>query len=180
MARRHEKFSYTYGWRTAPESYQFYLNGKLINLGCNTRNKLGYMCACGDIKKAEKELKRLLRKEEKRSSICGKCIAFYVLNGQKYVYSQAFLYNPHNRNEALLTYKQMKHYIEEHDNKISSSVRTTSGFVTPYGAAKCDEVTEEYDIDLSRGCVITVTQNPKNVMFPVLLKSYRKEKEGKI
>lgn len=70
MARRHEKFSYTYGWRTAPESYQFYLNGKLINLGCNTRNKLGYMCACGDIKKAEKELKRLLRKEEKRSSIC--------------------------------------------------------------------------------------------------------------
>lgn len=74
----------------------------------------------------------------------------------------------------------MKHYIEENDNKISSSVRTTSGFVTPYGAAKCDEVTEEYDIDLSRGCVITVTQNPKNVMFPVLLKSYRKEKEGKI
>ena len=38
----------------------------------------------------------------------------------------------------------------------------------------------KYDIDLSRGCVITVTQNPKNVMFPVLLKSYRKEKEGKI
>lgn len=180
MARKHEKFSFTHGWQTAPESYQFYLNGELINLDCNTRNKLGYMCACGDIKKAEAELKRLLRKEEKRSGICGKCVAFYVLNEKKYVYSQNFLYNPYNRDEALLMYKGLKHYIEGNGNKIASSVRTTSGFVTPFGVTKGEDMTEEYDIDLSRRFLITITRNPKDVMFPILLKSYRREKEGKI
>lgn len=180
MARKYERFSYTHGWKTAPESYKFYLNGELINLDYNTRNKLGYMCACGDIKKAEKELKRLLRKEEKRSGICGKCVAFYVLNEQKYIYSESFLYNPYNRDEAMLMYKQWKQYIKENDNKISSSVRITSGFVTPYGVTKVEDKAEEYTIDLSRGCLITIIRNPKNVMFPVLLKSYRKEKEGKI
>lgn len=180
MARKHEKFSFTHGWKTAPESYKFYLNGNIINLEYNIRNKLGYMCACGDIKKAEDELKRLLRKEEKRSGICGKCVAFYVLDGKKYVYSQAFLYNPYNRDEALSMYKQWKQYIKENDNKIATSVRITSGFVTPYGVTKGEDKTEEYTIDLSRGCLITITRNPKNVMFPILLKSYRREKEGKI
>lgn len=180
MARKHEKFSFTHGWRTAPESYKFYLNGEPINLDDNTRNKLGYMCACGEFKKAEAELKRLLRKEEKRSEICGKCVAFYVLNGKKYVYSQFFLYAPYNRDEAISMYKQWKQYIKENDNKIATSVRTTSGFVTPYGATKCEDMTEEYTIDLSRGCLITIIRNTNNVMFPFLLKSYRREKEGKI
>lgn len=180
MARKHERFSYTHGWKTAPESYKFYLNGELINLDYDTRSKLGYMCACGNFKEAEKELKRLLRKEEKRSGICGKCVAFYVLNEQKYVYSESFLYNPYNRDEAMLMYKEWKHYIQACNNKIASPVRTTSAFVTPYGVEKAEDRTEEYTVDLSRGFIITVTQNPKNVMFPVLLKSYRKEKEGKI
>lgn len=176
MARKHERFSYTHGWKTAPESYKFYLNGEIINLDYDIRIKLGYMCACGKFKEAEKELKRLLRKEEKRSGICGKCVAFYVLNGRKYFYSESFLYNPYNRDEAILMYKEWKHYIQAHGNKIAEPVRTTSAFLTPYGVEKAEDRTEEYTVDLSRGSVITVTRNPKDVMFPVLLKSYRQER----
>ncbi len=180
MARKHENFSFTHGWRTAPESYKFYLNGKPINLGDNIRNKLGYMCCCGDIEGAEDELKRLLRKEEKHSDICGKCVAFYVLNEKKYVYSQLFLYTPYNRDEVISMHKQWKQYIKENDNKIATSVRITSGIVTPYGAKIREDMTEEYTIDLSRGCLITILRNPQYAMFPFLLKSYRQEKEGKI
>lgn len=180
MARKHEKFSFTYGWKTAPESYKFYLNGKIINLDFNTCNRLGYMCCCGKVKEAENELKRFLRKEEKRSAICGKCIAFYELDGNKYFYSRDCVYKSGNLAEALRMYKEWKRYIQERDNKIAAPVRITTGFITPYGVMKGEDITEEYIVDLSRKRIITIIRNPRNVMFPFLLKSYRREKEGKI
>lgn len=171
MARKHEKFSLTYGLKTAPESYKFHLNGKMINLDYSTRSKLGYMCACGKIKEAEIELKRLLRKEEKRSALCGRCVAFHVIGGNRYVHSQDFLYNPNNRSEALAMYKKWKHYIQERDNKLPEPVRITKGYVTPYGMTKCKDVTEEFTVDLSRKRIIKVVRNPKYAMFPHLLRA---------
>ncbi len=171
MARKHEKFSLTYGWKTAPESYKFYLNGKIINLDFNKRNQLGYMCVCGKLKDAEDELKRLLRKEEKSSALCGRCVAFYQLGGDRYVHQQDFLYNPNNRSEALAMYKKWKHYIQERDNKLPEPVRITKGYVTPYGMTKGEDVTEEFTVDLSQKCIIKVVRNPKYAMFPNLLRS---------
>ena len=56
MARKHEKFSYNYGWKTAPEQWNFFYNGKRINLDDNTRNNLACLCISGKIKEAEDEI----------------------------------------------------------------------------------------------------------------------------
>ena len=40
MARRHENFNYDYGWRTAPEQWRFYLNGKYIPLDTQKQSDL--------------------------------------------------------------------------------------------------------------------------------------------
>lgn len=65
MARKHEKFSYNYGWRTAPEQWNFYWNNKLIQLDHNTRSEVALLMLSGKETEAEAILKRLLRKQEK-------------------------------------------------------------------------------------------------------------------
>lgn len=60
MARKHEKFSYNYGWRTAPEQWNFFYNGKRINLDSNTRNTLACMCLSGKVKEAEEILRDMI------------------------------------------------------------------------------------------------------------------------
>ena len=65
MARKHDKFSYSYGWRTAPEQWSFYWNGKLIQLDSDTRSQVALLMLSGKETEAEAILKRLLRKQEK-------------------------------------------------------------------------------------------------------------------
>ena len=65
MARKHENFNYNYGWKTAPEQWSFYYNGKYIPLEHETRNRLACMCLSGKVKEAEDELKRLLYQKVK-------------------------------------------------------------------------------------------------------------------
>lgn len=64
-----DSFTYNYGWRTAPESYRFYLNGKRIDLSSATELDLGYKVICGKVKEAEDELKRIIRKERKKENL---------------------------------------------------------------------------------------------------------------
>ena len=85
--RKHDNFSYTYGWRTAPEQWNFYHNDKLIELDNDVRNSLACMCIAGDITEAENELKRIIRKRQ--TQIKTDCIiAFYGKDSSEYYYSK--------------------------------------------------------------------------------------------
>ena len=49
MARKHENFSYNYGWKTAPEQWNFFFNEKRIDMDTDTRNNLACLCIYGII-----------------------------------------------------------------------------------------------------------------------------------
>ena len=87
MARKHEKFSWG-GYKYAPETVQFSLNGKPLNLPEKTRNHIAYLAVCGKTNEARDELKRILRKDEKKPQIIGKCICFFKENSNDFYYTQ--------------------------------------------------------------------------------------------
>lgn len=87
MARKHDKFSYNYGWRTAPEQWNFYWNNKLIRLDHNTRSGVALLMLSGKETEAEAILKRLLRKQEKEDRYI--CIGFFCVNSNQYYFTQA-------------------------------------------------------------------------------------------
>ena len=64
MARKHENFKWG-GYKYAPESVGFSLNGKHLNLPEEVRSRIAYLAVCGRNKEVLDELKRALRKEEK-------------------------------------------------------------------------------------------------------------------
>lgn len=173
MARKHENFSYNYGWKTAPEQWHFYLNGKVIHLDSNTKSRLACLCIAGNVKETEDELKRILRKEEKQNTINKKCIAFFE-NGSKYFYyTMQLAFNPNNKAEALYSFKEWKRYIISHNNQLET-MQVTSGYITPYGATEGKTETEEHVIDLSRKCFVNIFRNPENVCFPCTVNYSRK------
>lgn len=75
MSRKHEIFKWS-GYKYAPESVSFSLNGKHINFSENIRSHLAYLAICGENEELLIELKRALRAEEKKPLIIGKCICF--------------------------------------------------------------------------------------------------------
>ena len=108
MARKHEKFSYNYRWRTAPEQWNFFYNGKRIDLDTDTRNNLACLCISGKIKEAEDMLKRMLRKEEKQDRVQKHCIAFFEVDSDRFYYTQDLAYDKNDLHDALRCYKEWK------------------------------------------------------------------------
>lgn len=150
MARKHEKFSYNYGWRTAPEQWNFFYNGKRINLDNNTRDTLAYMCISGKVKEAEDILKRMLRKEEKQDRVQKHCIAFFEVNSDRFYYTQNLAYNKNDLHDALRCYKEWKQYILSKGCELKTEFKTVSGYITPDGHSNGKDITEHHLIDLTR------------------------------
>lgn len=161
ITRKHEKFSYWYGCRTAPESYQFYFNGRLLELDSATKYDLGLLCLAKGGKAVEDELKRMLRKEEKQNIIHRLAIAFFVKNTNKFCYSERYSFNPDNVKEKLLCYKEFKQYIVDNDYKLRDQARTVESgeFVTLTEFTKPKKVNNEYLIDISRFCIVPAIWN---------------------
>lgn len=74
--RKHENFHWG-GYKYAPESVWFSINGKHINFPEEVRSRLAYLAVCGENEKLLIELKRALRAEEKKPRVVGKCICFF-------------------------------------------------------------------------------------------------------
>lgn len=145
--KKKDTFSYSYGWRTAPESYKFYLNGKRINLPSATESDLGYKVICGKVKEAEDELKRMIRKERKRE----KLVTFGFMEKDSnihYLYPCAIWLccNQYNIVEKLKAYKTIKDdWIKKGCKELAATTATLeAGF-------RVGEVTENYTyIDINR------------------------------
>ncbi len=128
MARKHENFTYNYGWRTAPEQWSFYLNGKRIRLDHENRNKLACMCLLGKVKEAEDELKRLLRKEEKQQHDFV-TFGFYGKNSKEFYFTEQLQAHRTDQAEKLRIYKEWKRYIIEDCNGRLQPFTVTTGLL---------------------------------------------------
>lgn len=164
MSRKHENFSYYYGIKCAPEQWKFYYNGTLIPLECEKTSTLAQLCIAGRKREAEDMLKRMLRAEEKRGSIAGKCIAFFKKGSdEEYYFTQQLMYNPNNIQSALYSYKEWKRYIKKQDCQLTVGYELTTGEFVPGGENKGVRKQVRETVDLSRLHSVTIVRN--DLMF---------------
>ena len=107
--RKHENFHWG-GYKYAPESVWFSINGKHINFPEEVRSRLAYLAVCGEKEKLLIELKRALRAEEKKPRVVGKCICFFKKDSNEFYYTQQLRYNPDDLYDALRCYKEWKRF----------------------------------------------------------------------
>ena len=163
MARKHEKFSYNYGWKTAPETWSFYWNNKLIQLDNNTRSQVALLMLSGKETEAEAILKRLLRKQEKEEGYI--CIGFFAENGKDYYFTQDLKCKRNDLQDKLLAFKRWKNYIESMNGCLSTHT-VTSGYFTPNGRmTEGKEEAPNNKIDLKKPCIIRLVKPMKAKVF---------------
>lgn len=158
MARKHENFNYDYGFRTAPEQWRFYLNGRYIPLDTQKQIDLACMCLAGNVKEAEDELKRILRKDEKKPRVVGKCICFFKKDSDEFYYTQQLRYNPNDIQDALRCYKEWKRYIKDKHCVLETGYKLSEGEFNPFGENKAKSRTVTSVVDLTRCRSISVVR----------------------
>lgn len=163
MSRKHEKFSYNYGFKTAPEQWNFYYNGNYIPLDNDIRNTLAVLCISGKTKEAKDELKRLLRKEEKELHNFV-TYGVYAKGSSNFYYTKQLIAHDDNIDEKLYIYKELKRYIEKECNGYIKPFSRVSGYITPYGS---EGVKKDNGVlvDMSRILTIRFPENPENRLF---------------
>lgn len=149
MARKHENFGWR-GYKYAPESFEFFLNGRKINLPEEDKSKIAYLVVCGKTKYAEDELKRVLRKEEKKPRVVGKCICFFKKDSDEFYYTQQLRYDPNDIWDALRCFKEWKRYIKEKKCILETGYEVTEGEFNPFGKNKAETKTITSVVDLTR------------------------------
>lgn len=162
MSRKHENFTYSYNYKTAPEQWCFYYNGNYIPLDSEYRNRLVILCLSGKRKEAEDELKRLLRKEEKEIHNYV-TYGFYGKNSNNFYFSKQLKAHDNNINEKLFVYREFKKYIEERNGYLQPFIVTT-GYVTPNGNEKI-KMDKGVLIDLERKICIRITDDTLEHLF---------------
>lgn len=158
MARKHENFEWG-GYKYAPETVRFSLNGKYINFPEEVRSHLAYLAVCGEKEKLLIELKRALRAEEKKSRVVGKCICFFKKGSNDFYYTKQLIYDPDNLHDALRCYKEWKHYILSKDCILETAFIVTEGNFDPFRNNKQKVRTIENHVDLTRCRTIKIIRN---------------------
>lgn len=149
MARKHEKFEYNYGWRTAPEQWSFFLNGKYLPLNSDTRNTLACMCLNGNVKGAEDKLKRYLRKIEKKDTYWYSICFFKEGSKDEFYYTKELLYRQGKLQDALHCYKTWKHYIQKKNCMLDVGYEVTEGEFKPFEDSKVEKRAVVKKVDLN-------------------------------
>ncbi len=165
MKRKHECFTYNYGWRTAPEQWSFYLNQKRINLNPEIRNTLACLCLSGKIKEAEDELKRLLRKEEKEMECKYITFAFFEKDSKNFFYTQDLKAKPNDIMDRLRIYKTWKEYIFKENKGYLQPFTVKTGYFSPYGNEDVKTEGIGVEIDKNKCITIKIVKNKDNAMF---------------
>jgi hypothetical protein len=163
MARKHDKFTYSYGWRTAPEQWNFFWNDKLIRLNNDTRSTVASLMLSGKKTEAEAILKRELRKQEKEESYI--CIGFFGKNSKQFYFTQQLRCRRDNLKEKLYAYKEWKHYIEMRGSDLALST-VTSGYMQADGKMSDGKAEKSKNIvDLNRPCIIKLVKPMEKRVF---------------
>lgn len=155
--RKHENFNWG-GYKYAPETVRFSLNGKRINFPDETRSRLAYLAVCGRNKELIIELKRALRAEEKKPRVVGKCICFFKKDSNEFYYTQQLRYKPDDLQDALRCYKKWKRYIQSKDCVLEVGYEVTEGEFNPYGKNKVERRAVTSIVDLTRCTSINIVR----------------------
>lgn len=163
--RPHDIFTFHYGWRTAPEQWRFYWNGKPLQLENDVRSTVACLILSGKKKEAEDILKRLLRKQEKDTGYA-LTYGFYGEDTQEVFYAP-FLNCRHNASlsERLVIYKRWKEFIRykgcflEHYQVVSGHMQDSGKM----SEGKREQVMVK--IDLKRPCRIRLPREDKIFQF---------------
>lgn len=162
------KYSYTYGWRTAPETYQFFCNGKRLNLSLDDKREFGYKIICGKAKEVEDELKRRVRKQQKRGNVAGWCICSCVEGSTAYYFTQDMMFfDRYNIREKLDVYKEWKHYVISQNYTLQQSrIRQTSGYIMSNGKqiGKKNEIANDEKVSSSHYGLVKIVY-PKSKLL---------------
>lgn len=150
--RKHDKFTYTYGWKTAPEQWNFYHNGKLIELDHDIRNNLACLCLAGKVTEAENELKRIIRKRQTENNKYA-TIGFYgAEHNKEYYFTKQLLARKNNLHDMLQVYKDWKNYLLNLNCQLPA---VTVGKLDGMGRT-IEKHTEYNTIDINRGLIVNV------------------------
>lgn len=163
MARKHIYKLSCCGPKWSPEQWDFYCNGKRINLNSDKRSLLAQLVIGGDEKEAYDRLKRIIRNEEKKDNV-RITYAFFGKDSNEFYYTEELLARRYNMDEKLRVYKEWKRYIQERGVNLCTYT-VGSGYLTPNGMT--DETKEEHsiDIDLNRKAIIKIIYH-NNVIDP--------------
>lgn len=157
--RKHENFHWS-GYKYAPESVRFSINGKHINFPEEVRSHLAYLAVCGENEKLLIELKRALRAEEKKPRVVGKCICFFKKDSNEFYYTQQLRYNQNDLHDALRCYKEWKRYIQSKNCMLETGYEVTEGEFNPYGDSIEKRRTVTSIVDLKRCRSIKIVREP--------------------
>lgn len=163
MARKHEKFTYSYGWRTAPEQWRFQWYGKQIQLDVDTRSQVAMLMLEGRETEAEAILKRLLRKQEKAESYI--CIGFYTEDGKEYYFTQTLQCRMDDFRYKIYAFKEWKRYIKERDCLLSAYQVTTGYLMSNGKMTEGKEEKQQSKIDLKKPCTIRLVKPIEERVF---------------
>lgn len=155
--RKHENFSWR-GYKYAPESIRFSMNGKYLNLPEDIRSNIAYLVVCGKNKEAIDELKRVVRKDEKKPLIICKCICFFKKDSNEFYYTRQLSYNPNDLQDALMCYKEWKRYIQSKNCIIETGYEVTKGEFTPFGENNVKTNVVTCVVDLTRRRTINIVR----------------------
>lgn len=156
MKKEKERYSYG-GYKYAPESISFTLNGKLLQLPEDVRGNLAYLALCGRHKEVIDGLKRFVRKERKTSDVTYVTYGFYEKNGKEFYYTKDFLAHPMDLQDRVRVYKAWKKFLLD-QNCIATTYIVESGSVTPDGITKPTVSAKEVRVDLKRPVRINVVR----------------------
>lgn len=121
-------------YKYAPETAAASVNGLKLNL--NNTN-IGVLIATGNHAEAEKELKKLYRKEIKKET--NYIYAFFNANNKDFYYIECLNFKANADIESrLYCYKELKHHLQAHPVEIV----TESGHIIP-GATERPEIKKE-------------------------------------
>lgn len=150
---KHEiKLSYN-GYKYAPESFNFFVNGKLYAAAYTQEAaKLGYLIITGKEKEARDEIKRAIRKGYKKPEYI--TIGYYQEgSATRYFFTRQLYARRDNLQEKLRIYKEYKHFIEAR-NGIVNTYEVKSGQFVPGKAAAAQTQIIEEKADLNRPIII--------------------------
>ena len=148
MRKEKEKYSFG-GYKYAPESVKFTLNGKVLNLPEELRSTLAYKAVCGKTKEVVDELKRFVRQRRRESNIAGVAYGFYGTGSTEYYFTRDLIATETDSlAERARVYKAWKHFLKDRDCVVELPYIVEEGELAPNGIQqlKSGQVTVRVDL----------------------------------
>jgi len=150
MGKEKERYSFG-GYRYAPESVKFTLNGKRLILPEELRSILAYKAVCGQTKEVVDGLKRFVRKQRRESNIAGITYGFYGAGTTEYYFTRDLVIPADSKlSEKVRVYKAWKEFLLEKNCVVELPYVVEEGEVMPNGIKKTETRPAEARVDLLR------------------------------